>query len=72
MFQVEVFWVVTLCSVAVGYHVQEVHPVSETLISCHNTTRRHNPEDLDLTLLIIIIIIQGIGQRPVPVQKFNF
>jgi hypothetical protein len=23
---------------------------SETMISCHNTPRRHNPEDLDLNL----------------------
>jgi hypothetical protein len=22
---------------------------SETLVSCHNTTQRHNPEDVDLT-----------------------
>jgi len=23
----------------------------ETLVSCHNATRRHNPEDLDLNIL---------------------
>jgi len=45
----------TLCSVVVGYrrfrdpcclHLQgEV--MSETLVSYHNNTRRHNPEDLE-------------------------
>jgi hypothetical protein len=40
MFQVEVFWVVTPCSVVVGFR--------RFRGPCHNTTRRHNPEDLDL------------------------
>jgi len=54
-FQVDVFWVVMSCSVAVGYqrfgglcclHLQG----EETLVSYRNTARRHNPEDLDLNL----------------------
>jgi len=38
-FQVEVFWVMTPCSGNVDLW---------NMVSCHNTTRRHNPEDLDL------------------------
>jgi len=60
-FQVEVFWVISPCSTVVRYqqfrglcwlHLQddmEVAWTSETL-SYHNTTRRHNLEDLDLKL----------------------
>jgi hypothetical protein len=36
--QIEVFWVVTLCSVAVGYLAD--------ITTCH-----HNPEDLDLKII---------------------
>jgi len=43
--QVEVFWVVTTCSVVEGYQ-----RISETLVSCYNTTRLHNPEDLYMNL----------------------
>jgi len=62
MFQVEVFWVVTKCNIVVGYQrfrgpwCLHIHPEdcedesSETLISYHNTTLRHNPEDLDFWL----------------------
>jgi hypothetical protein len=47
----EVFWVVTPSRVVVGYQRFTLETVaawtSETLVS-YITTRRHNPEDLDL------------------------
>jgi len=50
--QVEFFWVVTLCSDAVGYQRFGSHCTlkmdaaksSETLVSYRVTTQRHNPE----------------------------
>jgi len=59
-FQVEVFWVVTPCSVVVGYQhfggqcytlKMATALTSETLMSYHNTRRRHSPEDLQRTVL---------------------
>jgi hypothetical protein len=52
--QVEFFRFVTPCSVvedhAVSiFRVMEAAGSSETLVSYHITTRRHNPEDLDLS-----------------------
>jgi hypothetical protein len=58
----EFFWAVTPCSVVVGYRrfgcpcclylhftlKMEVARISETSLSYHNTTRRHNPEELHL------------------------
>jgi len=51
---VTVFWVVTPCSVVVGYVLEDHLQVKveaawscETLLSYHNTTWYHNPEDLD-------------------------
>jgi len=55
--QVEVFRVVSLCSVAVRYQgfggrYPDVggSKVPETLVSCCNNTRSHNPEDLELKI----------------------
>jgi hypothetical protein len=58
MFKVEVFWVITLCSGAVGYQRfrSMLHftlkmwaaRTSEMLVYNHSTSRRHNPEDIDL------------------------
>jgi hypothetical protein len=44
MFQVEVFWYVTPCSVVVGFLPEDGSSRdSETLVCYHSTTRGHNP-----------------------------
>jgi hypothetical protein len=48
--QVEVFWIVTPCSV-----VLEVHTASIFRVSYYNTTRGHNPEDLYLQSDLILL-----------------
>jgi len=52
LFQVEGFWVVTPDSVVVGYRRFGgpccLHLQGETLVSYHDTTRRHNSKYLDL------------------------
>jgi hypothetical protein len=59
--QVEVFWAARPCSIAVGYQFFREHAVStlkieaerpsEMLVTYHNTTRHHNPEDLNYSLV---------------------
>jgi hypothetical protein len=54
MFQVEVFWAVTLCSVVGGYRrfrdtcCLHLQGEDENLVSYHKNTRRYNAENLDL------------------------
>jgi hypothetical protein len=57
--QVQVFWVVTPCGDVVGYQSfgvlcftlkMEAAWPTETLISYHNTTKRHKPGDLEMKL----------------------
>jgi hypothetical protein len=45
-----VFWVVTPCSVVVGYQRVRGPSCMETFVSYHNSTRRHKPEDLEIPL----------------------
>jgi hypothetical protein len=56
--QVEVFWVVTPCSVVVGYQrfggPFYLHLQGGTSVSYHQITRHHNQEDLDFNLQIRI------------------
>jgi hypothetical protein len=69
--QVEGFWVVTPCSAVVGYklfggpcclHLQQRTWISETLLPSCNTSRRHNPEDLDLNTLLFSIKFGMLGE----------
>jgi len=63
MTQVEFFWIVTPCNDIAGNVLVDLLSLSsvwsaewgaswssETMVSCCNTTRRQNPEDLDLNL----------------------
>jgi hypothetical protein len=73
--QVDVFWVVMPCNAVLGYNALKVEAActSETSIS-YITTRRHNPEDLDLNLhrreglksrnLLKVKIIKSVYETP--------
>jgi hypothetical protein len=54
--QVEVFWIMAPCNVAVGYFTlkMEVTGFSETLVCYRNTTRSHNPEELNLNKFFLV------------------
>jgi len=49
--QIEGCWIVGPCSVAVGYFTLKMEAARspEMLVSYHNTTRRHNPKELDFS-----------------------
>jgi hypothetical protein len=53
--QVYFFYAVTPCNVAVRYQrfgeLCSLHRQGKTLVSYSKTTRRHNPENLDLDLM---------------------
>jgi hypothetical protein len=51
--QVEVFWVVTLCCFVIGYQRFRGSCCLHGSLK-HNTTRRNNPEDLDLNYVLLI------------------
>jgi hypothetical protein len=59
--QLEVFSVVTLCNVVVGFqHCLHLHlgdGGSKVLVSYHNTTQFHNSEDLYMNFLILFSAI---------------
>jgi hypothetical protein len=61
--QVKVLWVATACNVATGcqyfggpccLHLQsEEQQSSKMSVSYHNTTQRHNPDDLNMNYVLL-------------------
>jgi hypothetical protein len=75
MFQVDVFWVVTPCSVVSGYQRFRgpccLHFQGETLVSYHNATRRHKTEYLELEVGYLMVPFLSIFYRKVKAIAYS-
>jgi len=55
MFQVEIFWIGTPCSIVIDTNMMKMEAArpSETLVFYHKTTLHYNPEDLNVKFQIL-------------------